>query len=71
MLAYDLAHALPRLTQPTLVLNPDDDLKALTPRVDAHLKNGRLHGLPGWTHGFLESKAAETAGIVRRFLDEK
>jgi pimeloyl-ACP methyl ester carboxylesterase len=69
MLAYNLAAVLPGIPQPVLVLNPDDDLKGYTPRVKPLLKNGRVHDLPGWTHGFLDSKTGETAAIVRGFLD--
>lgn len=66
---YDLAVTLHGLTQPVLVLNPEDDVRAQTNRVGAALKNGKVHDLPGWTHGFVDSKAAETAKIVRDFLD--
>ena len=32
------------------------------------LKNGKVHDLPGWTHGFVDSKAAETATAVPQKL---
>ncbi len=70
MLAYDLAQALPALGQPILVLNPDDDLKDITPRAAKLMKNGRVHHLPGWTHGFLDAKTKETATLVHVFLDQ-
>lgn len=66
---YDLGATLQGLSQPILVLNPEDDVRAQTARVGAVLKNGKVHDLPGWTHGFVDSKAAETAKIVRDFLD--
>jgi pimeloyl-ACP methyl ester carboxylesterase len=66
---YDLASVLPQITQPVLVLNPEDDLWQYTPRVSPHLKNGRVHDLPGWNHGFLDAKTVETAAIVRQFLN--
>lgn len=66
---YDLAAALQDMTQPVLVLNPEDDVRAHTDRVGGVLKTGKVHNLPGWTHGFVDSKAAETAAIVRGFLD--
>ncbi len=70
MFAYDLAHMLPTIKQPILVLNPDDELKSYTIRAEILLKNnGRVHALPGWTHGFLDSKTTETAALVRGFLD--
>ncbi|MHB1205066.1 MAG: alpha/beta fold hydrolase [Rhodospirillaceae bacterium] len=66
---YDLAAVLPELSQPVLILNPEDDLRAHTNRVAPLVKNGRVHDLPGWTHGFIDSKVDETAKIVRTFLD--
>ena len=45
------------------------DPEATAPRVAPHLKNGRVHDLPGWNHGFLDAKTAETATIVRQFLN--
>ncbi len=66
---YDLAVALQHLSQPVLVLNPEDDVRGHTNRVGPFLKNGKVHDLPGWTHGFVDSKAAETAKILRDFLD--
>jgi pimeloyl-ACP methyl ester carboxylesterase len=66
---YDLARTLGSLSQPILVLDPEDDLHGFTGRAGAHLKNGRVHDLPGWTHGFLDAEAVATGRIVRRFLD--
>ena len=70
MFPYDLAHMLPTIKQPILVLSPDDELKTYTTRAEVLVKNnGRVHALPGWTHGFLDSKTTETAALVRGFLD--
>ncbi len=66
---YDLAATLQGLTQPVLVLNPGDEVRLQTGRAAAVLKHGKVHDLPGWTHGFVDSKAVETAQIVRGFLD--
>lgn len=67
---YDLAEALPQLRQPVLVLNPEDDLWTMTPRVKPLLNaRSRIHDLPGWTHGHLDAHTAEMATIVRGFLD--
>ncbi|MFK7831312.1 MAG: alpha/beta fold hydrolase [Congregibacter sp.] len=68
--AYDLTEALPQLEQTILILNPEDDLWEMTPRAEAFLRNGRIHNLPGWTHGHLDSHTGEMAEIVRRFLAE-
>jgi pimeloyl-ACP methyl ester carboxylesterase len=67
-LAYPLAERLPALRQPTLVLNPEDDLHQATARAQPLLKNGRIHALPGWKLGFLDVRASETANLVRDFL---
>jgi pimeloyl-ACP methyl ester carboxylesterase len=66
---YSLQDVLPEIDTPILILNPEDDLWTMTPRAAPFLKNGRVHDLPGWCTGFLTAKAAETASIVRDFLD--
>lgn len=68
---YITAEALPKMAQPILVLNPEDDLVAFTPRAKPYLKHrdSRIHDLPGWSHGFLDLKTEEAAAIVRQFLD--
>jgi pimeloyl-ACP methyl ester carboxylesterase len=67
---YDLTKALPEVAQPILILNPEDDLWESTPRVKPFLKNGRIHDLPGWTHGHLDAHTVEMANVVRAFLDK-
>ena len=69
--AFDSAAAIPQVTQPILVLNPEDDVWDRTPRAKdllAHAQS-RIHDLPGWSHGFLDLKTVEAANIVREFLD--
>jgi pimeloyl-ACP methyl ester carboxylesterase len=68
--AYDLTAVLPQIEQPILILNPEDDLWELTPRAKPFLRNGRIHDLPGWTHGHLDRHTDEMARIVRAFLAE-
>lgn len=68
--AYDLTATLPKVDQPLLILNPEDDLWEQTPRAKPYLKNGRVHDLPGWTHGHLDKHTEEMAAIVRAFLAE-
>ena len=68
--AYDLTAALPQVEQPILILNPEDDLWELTPLAKPFLKNGRIHDLPGWTHGHLDKHTQAMASIVRAFLAE-
>jgi pimeloyl-ACP methyl ester carboxylesterase len=67
---YDLRAALSETRQPILVLNPQDDLWEKTPLAKPHLNaQSRIHDLPGWTHGLLDTRTAELAAIVRPFLD--
>jgi pimeloyl-ACP methyl ester carboxylesterase len=66
---YKTGEALPKVNQPVLVLNPQDDVWSITPRARPLIKTGRVHDLPGWSHGFLDLKTKETATLVREFLD--
>ena len=68
--AYDLTETLPKVNQPLLILNPEDDLWELTPLAKPFIKNGRIHDLPGWTHGAMDSHTEEMAAVVRDFLAE-
>lgn len=68
--AYDLTQTLPQIKQPVLILNPEDDLWELTPLAKPFLNNGRIHDLPGWTHGHLDMHTQQMAAIVRDFLAE-
>lgn len=68
--AYNLTETLPKVRQPILVLNPEDDLWEQTQQAKSLLRNGRIHDLPGWTHGHLDSHTDEMAVIVRAFLAE-
>jgi pimeloyl-ACP methyl ester carboxylesterase len=66
---YDISAALKKITHPVLVLNPEDDLWQYTPRAKSLLRNGRVHDLPGWTHGFLDAETGAVARLLREFLD--
>ncbi|MCB2107016.1 MAG: alpha/beta hydrolase [Rhodobacteraceae bacterium] len=66
---YSTTDALKALEHEILILNPEDDIWAFTPRAKQYLKRGRIVDLPGWSHGFLDVKTAEAAKIVREFLD--
>ena len=68
--AYDLAGELPKVAQPLLILNPDDDLHAHTQRAAGLLQNGRIQHLPGWGHGFLDLHTDAARAIVAGFLDD-
>lgn len=69
---YALLEALPKVAQPVLILNPEDDVYERTPRAQSALVHpeSRIHDLPGWSHGFLDLKTVEAAQLVRGFLDQ-
>lgn len=67
--AFDFPKRLAQVEQPILVLNPEDDLHHMTPLAAPVMKNGRIHELPGWTHGFLNAHTDEVVKILRDFLD--
>ena len=68
---YPMAERLTQVTQPVLVLNPNDDLVEQSRRADGLIKNGHIHELPDWGHGFLDVHTAEAGDLVRAFLDEE
>jgi hypothetical protein len=68
---YKSAEVLQQVAPPVLVLNPQDDIWAFTPRAKDYLRNGRIHDLPGWSHGFLDVNTQEAAALVAGFLDEQ
>lgn len=70
--AFDYPHVryLPRVTQPVLVLCPQDDLEQPTLAAAGLIPDGRLRRLPGWGHGMTRTRAAELTRLLRDFLDE-
>jgi pimeloyl-ACP methyl ester carboxylesterase len=68
--SYDMGGQMPKVTQPMLVLNPDDDLHAHTWRAEGKMQRGRILHLKGWGHGYLNVHTDAAAKIVRDFLDE-
>ena len=66
---YSSADALPRVTQPVLILNNNDDLQEYTRRALPLLRNGAILERADWGHGFLDLHAEEFAGIAREFFD--
>ena len=67
--SYPLAEQLAKVEQPVLVLNPEDDLHEQSLRAHGLMRNGRVHELPGWGHGFLDLFPAQAAAIVRSHLN--
>ena len=68
---YDLRETLPKVTQPILVINPNDDLVEQTPRGLPLMKNGRMVEIKDRGHGFIDTMTAEVAATLRNFLDAK
>jgi pimeloyl-ACP methyl ester carboxylesterase len=66
---YPFASRLAQVTNPVLVLNPEDDLYEQSKRAAPLLKDGRVHDLPGFGHGMLETRTADVAALLRGFLD--
>ena len=68
---YHEVEVLTQLAKPILVLRPRDDLWSLTGRIGEYLidPQSRILELPEWGYDFLQAKAAETAGLLRDFLD--
>ena len=59
---------LGEVTQPVLLLNPEDDLRDHTAPAPALLQHGHMVTLDGWGHGFLDLHARESAALVESFL---
>jgi len=66
---YPMAEKIAQVTQPILVLNPNDDLVEHSRRADGLMQNGLIHELPDWGHGFLDIHTAEACALIRAFLD--
>ncbi|MFM2372941.1 MAG: hypothetical protein RIS85_2663 [Pseudomonadota bacterium] len=65
---YDAKAALPRVTQPILVVSPDDVLRAPSLRARSLMRHGEVMELP-WSAGTFTAHAAEMTQIIGRFLD--
>ncbi len=65
---YDFEGGLDALSQPVLVVNPEDDLWEVTRRNSGRLRNGERWDLPGRAHGFLAHEADMVAARIADFL---
>ena len=65
---YPMAKRLKQVNCPVLVLNPEDDLYEQSKRAADLIQKGRVHDLPGFGHGMLDTRTDEIATIVREFL---
>lgn len=67
---HPVRERLAEVEVPVLVLNPEDDLAQVTPRVRSVLgERSQYLDLPGWSHGLLQVRAFELAQLLRDFFD--
>ena len=66
--AFEPGMRLAEISQPILLLNPQDDLRDYTLRAPKHIRNGRMILLDGWGHGFLDLHALAVAELVESYL---
>jgi len=60
---------LKTLRHPVALLNPGDELYAMTRRSLDYLEDVTLFDLPDWGHGFLDTNTEEVTRIVNGWLD--
>ncbi len=68
--AYPMAKRLKQVTSPVLVLNPEDDLYEQSKRAADLIQKGRVHDMPGFGHGMMDTRTEEIAALIRDFVDE-
>ncbi|MEO0996553.1 MAG: alpha/beta fold hydrolase [Pseudomonadota bacterium] len=66
---YDLETALPRLTQPVLVMRPNDGLWEHTGKAAALIGRVTLDERPDWAYGLFDAHAGDIAAAVLTFID--
>jgi pimeloyl-ACP methyl ester carboxylesterase len=66
--AFDLANALPRITQPLSIINPGDDLCEASRRARAIQPDAVFVEKPEWSHGFIHHCPDEAAGLIGAML---
>jgi pimeloyl-ACP methyl ester carboxylesterase len=65
---FDFEGALDRVENPTLIVNPEDDLCEPTRRAAPRLRHGELWELPGKAHGFLKFDGDDVVARIAHFL---
>lgn len=65
--AHDFLNSLAGLEQPTLILNPKDDLWCETHRAAPMVRHGHMIELPG-AHGLFDLDTALICGLIERHL---
>ena len=53
---------------PVLVLNPEDDLYEQSKRATEVIQKGRVHDMPGFGHGMMDTRTEEVAAVIREFV---
>lgn len=66
---FPMKERLSEVSQPILVLNPNDDLVEQSRRAKGAMQNGRILELPDWGHGYLDIHTEKACEIIRGFLD--
>lgn len=66
---YDAGSRLPQVTQPVLVLRPNDDLWEITPRAEPLLRNAHFVDLAEYGFGLFDVAPEVVESHVRDFLD--
>ena len=67
---YDFLGAMPGVTQPVLVVNPEDDLWAVTRQTSERIPRARRLDMPGVAHGVLSIERDRVVGAIDSFLRE-
>ena len=70
-MGYDAAARLPLVTQPVLVLRPNDDLWEVTPRAGTLLRRAEFVDLPEYGFGLFDVASDVVAGHAREVLDRE
>jgi pimeloyl-ACP methyl ester carboxylesterase len=65
---YDFLKAMTRVTQPVLVMNPEDDLWRVTAATSHNFPNGRRYDLPGVRHRVLSIEHDRVVAEIEAFL---
>jgi len=65
---YDLQAALDELAHPALILNPQDDLWAVTKAQAPRARGAAYVELPGLGHGLFDLETARIASLIEDFL---
>jgi pimeloyl-ACP methyl ester carboxylesterase len=65
---YDFLSAMAEVEQPVLVMNPDDDLSAVTKATSHLYPNGTRFDLPGVKHGVLSIEHDRVVARIEEFL---